>query len=273
MSRNSKGTFGATWSDLQYQRDKGKPQPVVKPTTLALKQVKLWPEVFQQRRVSEHVSKAHSRFLAKKAGANPYGVLDSITVWWDGKGWACVDGHHRMAAYRENGADKWHSIPVGVFEGTLEAALVFSARANTRDKLQMGIQEKTGAAWRMVVATEMSKAQIADASGISERLVAYMRSAKTKLTAKGTTGLADMRWESARKLADGQILDDAAWDEDAMETKAQTMAALLHKTLGANAGRQVEVLARALEIYNGQLPRALAECWHEFIDDEEVTEQ
>lgn len=273
MSRNSKGTFGATWADLRYQRENGKPQPPDKPTTVAFKQVKLWPEVFQQRRVSEHVSKAHSRGLSKKAGANPYGVLDPIIVWWDGKGWACVDGHHRMAAYRENGADKWHTIPVEVFEGTLEAALVLSAKANTRDKLQMGVQEKTGAAWRMVVATDMSKTQIADASGISERLVAYMRSAKVKLKAKGTAGLEDMRWDAARKLANGEILDEEAWNEDAIEIKAQAMATLLHKTLGANAGRQVDVLARALEIYNGQLPRALAECWQEFLEGEEANKE
>ena len=261
MSRIVSRTFSQAWADLKYQLASGKPQPGSKPDSLALKQVKRWPEVFQQRRPGKHASAAHVRGLAKKAAANPLGTLDAITVWWDGKGWACIDGHHRLEAYRLNSAGSHQAVPVCVFEGTLEQAFVLSAKANTRDKLQMASSEKSNAAWRMVVATAMSKAEIADAGDVSSRLVGYMRKAKTTLESRGVKDLADIRWEAARRSARGEAEEDVLFDDDEQERRAQMMAALLHKTLGAAAGKQVEVFSRALELYNSQLPGWLADLW------------
>lgn len=169
MSRKKqKLTRSEAWSELRRKLANGKPQPATKPTTLSLRRAKLWPEVFQQRRPAKFASDAHVRSLASKAKASPLGVLDPLTVWWDGMAWTCIDGHHRMEAYRTTGVS---DIPVAVFEGSIEDALALSAKANTRDKLQMSRGEKSNAAWHLVVVTKLSKAAQAEASGVSERQV------------------------------------------------------------------------------------------------------
>jgi len=268
MSRIKKQlTRSGAWLDLSYQLRTGKPKPATKPTTLPLGKVKLWPEVFQQRRPAKFAQDAHIRALASKAKSSPNGALDPLTVWWDGKAWACIDGHHRMDAYRVAGTS---DIPVVVFEGSIEDALVLSAKANTRDKLQMGRGEKSNAAWHLVVHTSLSKLEQADASGVSERQVALMRKAKATLEAMGLENLEDMGWEEARRKAAGE---DAMpeWDEGGTEKRAQVMATRLHKVLGLGALKNIEVFARAVEIYSPLLYKGLVEHFRgsEEEDDED----
>lgn len=203
------------------------------------------------------------RTLAASAKSAPDGTLDAITVWWDGKGWACIDGHHRLDAYRQVGTDKGDVIRVEVFEGTLEAALARAAATNTRNKLQMSNAERSNAAWRIVAATSLSKSAQAQAAGVSERLVAMMRAAKKSLEDGGNSDLMDMRWETARKLARGESAAEGGWTDDVLEQKASQLAVRLSKAVGPHAGHQVEIFARALEMYNSQLPRNLAEYWQE----------
>lgn len=266
MSRNKKElTRSGAWLELRYQLRTGKPQPATKPTTLPLGKVKLWPEVFQQRRPAKFAQDAHIRALASKAKTSPLGTLDPLTVWWDGKGWACIDGHHRMDAYRVAGTS---DIPVVVLEGSIEDALVLSAKANTRDKLQMGRGEKSNAAWHLVVHTSLSKAEQADASGVSERQVALMRKAKATLEAMGIENLEDMGWEEARRKAAGEGAMPE-WNEGETEKRAQEMATRLHKALGKGSISKIEVFARALEIYSPLLYEGLEALFREQPEDEE----
>lgn len=248
-------TRSEAWGELRFQRETGKPQPTTKPTTLPLKKVKLWPEVFQQRRPAKFTSEAHIRTLASRAKASPLGTLDPLTVWWDGKAWACIDGHHRMQAYRAAGTS---DIPVVVFEGSIEEALALSAKANTRDKLPMSRGEKSNAAWHLVVQTSLSKAIQAGASSVSERQVALMRSAKATLEAKGVKDLEDMGWEEARRKAAGEAALPE-WDDGETEKRAQEMATRLHKALGLGAISKIDVFARAVEIYSPLLYEGLEE--------------
>lgn len=260
MSRSKKQlTRSEAWSELRYQLAHGRAQLAVKPTTLSLKKVKLWPEVFQQRRPEKRISSAHVRMLASKAKANPHLLLDPLTVWWDGKAWACIDGHHRVEAYRAVGVNE---IPVAVFEGSIEEAVAFSARANTRDKLQMSRGEKSNAGWHLVIKTKLSKSAQADASGVSERQVAHMRRVKEILESKGIKDLEDMGWEEARKTAAGE---DAAqeWDEGEAERRAQELATKLHRVFGKANFSKIEIFARALELYSPLLVQGLGEYWNE----------
>lgn len=268
MSRAKQMTRSDAWFKLRCQLEKGKPQPVKKPSMLTLGDVKLWPEVFQQRRPPKYASDAHIRALASKAKASPVGVLDPLTVWWDGRRWACIDGHHRMEAYRE--ADVFQ-FPVVVFEGSLEEALVLSAKANTRDKLQMNSGEKSNAAWHLVVATSLSKAALAEASGVSESQVANMRRVKETLRGKGVGNLEDIVWEAARRMAAGED-GTKEWDEDANEKRAQEMATKLHKALGKGSFSKIELFARALEIYSPLLAAGLATYWQEEAEEGELEE-
>ncbi len=269
MSRSKKQlTRSEAWSELRYQLAHGRAQLAVKPTTLSLKKVKLWPEVFQQRRPEKRISSAHVRMLASKAKANPHLLLDPLTVWWDGKAWACIDGHHRVEAYRAVGVNE---IPVAVFEGSIEEAVAFSARANTRDKLQMSRGEKSNAAWHLVVATKLSKAAQAEASGVSERQVAHMRRVKEVLQTKGEHNLEDLGWETARRMAAGEDVTQE-WDEGEAEKRAEEIATKLHKVLGKVAFSQIEVFARAVEIYSPLMAKGLAEYWLEQGEDDEELE-
>lgn len=268
MSRNQQMSRSDARHALSTRLEKGKPQPAKKPAMLTLDEVKLWPGVFQQRRPAKFASDAHVRSLANKAKASHIGVLDPLTVWWDGKTWACVDGHHRMAAYKQ--ADVYQ-FPVEVFEGTLEEALVLSAKANTRDKLQMSRSEKSNAAWHLVAVTSCSKAVQAEASGVSERQVALMRSVKETLRRKGESDIEDYGWETARRMAAGE--DQAQdWDEDEAEKRAMEIATKLHMALGKGSFSQVEIFARAVEIYSPLLAKGLVEHWQAQEEAEEEQE-
>ncbi len=119
MSRNQHSTPSKAYADLQVQLGKGKAQPSPAPTRLGLMDIRLCKEVFQHRRPAEHISGAHIRLLAKipQQGRD----LSPITVWWGGKHWLCIDGHHRIEAYKLAGKFDAY-VPVEVFDGSLEGA-------------------------------------------------------------------------------------------------------------------------------------------------------
>ena len=267
MSRIRKNPL-TTYAALVALREQGKPQPAILPTHLPINRIKVRKEVFQHRRPAQHASDAHIRELADKAKRRD---LDPVTVWWDGKHWNLIDGHHRMEGYMRAGRYQ-HPIPVEVFEGTPAEALSRAAGANTKDKLQMSTTEKTNAAWRLVVMGEtLSKAQQAEAAGVSERLVATMRSAKAKLissAAPPVTCLSEMTWHQARQEAAGT---HSEWTPEDEEVRATEMATALRKALGATAERQPEVFWRALEIYSPQLAKALVTFC--MTSDEEAEEE
>lgn len=255
MSRASKKNPLDAFEDLVQKIETGKPQPKLLPQHLRLNTIKRRPEVFQHRRPSQGASETHIRELAVAAKGQD---LDPLTVWWDGKYWTLIDGHHRSMAYIKAGKGM-SAVPVEVFEGNPEEALARAARANTKVKLMMSASEKSSAAWRMVVLVpNMSKSAQAVAAGVSERLVASMRTAKATLVRQGRSpsDLAEMTWENARRSAKGEDADD--WSPEEEEKRIEQMALALRKALGATAERQPHIFWQAIEVYSPQLARALA---------------
>jgi hypothetical protein len=268
VSRRGRTSFTGGWAELLEQVAAGKPIPAERPKALEVRRIKLRPEVFQQRTPLQSASEAHVRELMAKASASPEG-LDPIKVWWDGKHWVCIDGHHRHRAYVQAGMGR-EAVRVEVFEGSPQQALKESAKANTRDKLQMRKAEKTNAAWHLVVAGEgLTQVEQADASGVSRRMVVTMHGTKRTLLARGVSHIADLSWEKARRLAAGDDSDMPEWDDDRTEREARKVAQKLHKHLGPRAAQQVEVFALALEMYSERLARDLAEHWREEEEDAE----
>lgn len=265
MSANKKyQTFLQAFQGLQGSVERGKKRPEVIPVRLTLNQIKLHPEVFQHRRPPKHISEIHIKELAKtpKDGRD----LDPITVWWGGVKWVCIDGHHRYAACRQ--AREVDDVPVDVFTGTLEEALARAAEGNTHDKLAMGKGEKAGAAWRLTVSTTLSKAKVVAATGTSDRAVANMRAVKLKLLKKDPDAdLSELSWMEARAEALGKTLKEVDWDKE-MEKEAQKFAERLAKVFGTRPYQRRESFARALEIYDGQLPAFLREFWQEEPEDD-----
>lgn len=256
MSRMSKKNPLDAFEDLVQRHSTGKPQPTPAPKSLQASTIKRRPEVFQHRRPSQGASETHIRELAVAAKGLD---LDPLTVWWDGKHWTLIDGHHRALAYIQAGKGM-EVVPVDVFEGSPEEALARAASANTKVKLMMSASEKSTAAWRMVVLVpKMSKSAQANAAGVSERLVASMRSAKATLIRqdRSPSELAEMTWENARRDAKGEGPND--WSPDEEEKRIEQMALALRKALGATAERQPGIFWRAVEVYSPQLARALAD--------------
>lgn len=259
MSKKQPLSFLKAYKELAEQVEQGKPEPKDRPPYLSLPRIRLCKPVFQHRHPEQHTSEAHIKELAKAPQQGK--DLAPITVWWDGKGWVCIDGHHRIAAYQF--AQKGHhAIPVEFFSGTLEQAVAKAAEGNTHDKLPMSAREKTETAWRLTIAdTSFSKAKVVELSGASDGAVASMRRVKAKLLQQDPqSDLSELSWAKARMLAAGQSDDEINWEER-IEKEAQQFANILAKHLGKRGHQRREAFARALEIYDGKLPGFLQEHW------------
>lgn len=259
MSRTQKKNPLSAFEELKEQRESGKPQPKDVPTHLTVKTIKVREEVFQHRRPDKHTSDRHTRDLADAAKSHD---LDPLTVWWDGKKWTVIDGHHRIKAYIRAGKGQ-HAVPVEVFVGTPEEALGRAAGANSKNKLLMSSSEKSTAAWRLVVLGEgRSKSQQAHDSGVSERLVAMMRRTKAALLAgrKSLEAQAVMSWNDARRHAAGDTKD---WSPEEEEKRVEKMTLALRKAFGATADLQPDIFMQALERFSPRLAKALEENYVE----------
>ena len=271
MSRNQHSTPSKAYAELQAQLSKGKAPPSPAPTRLGLMDIRLCKEVFQHRRPAEHISGAHIKGLAKtpQLGRD----LAPITVWWGGRYWLCVDGHHRIEAYK---VAKKHNafVPVEVFDGSLEAAFSLAAESNTKDKLAMSHSEKMGAAWKLtVLGTTFSIAQVAELSGASPRTVASMRKVKSTLLGKDPEqDLSELSWREAQAAAKGKSLKEVDWEEE-NEKRAQEIANHLLEYFGILKHSQRETFVRALEIYDSTLPSIIVEGWSSEEEDDEEPEE
>lgn len=269
MSKQQPLSFLKAYKELAEQVEQGKPEPKERPQYLSLRRVRLCKPVFQHRQPAQHTSEMHIKELAKAPQQGK--DLDPITVWWDGKGWACIDGHHRIAAYQL--AQKGHhDVPVEFFSGTLEQAVARAAEGNTRDKLPMSPREKTETAWRLTIAdTSFSKSKVMELSGASDGTVASMRRVKATLRQEyPQLDLSELSWAKARMLASGQSDEEIDW-EDKIEKEAQQFANILAKHLGKRGHQRREAFARALEIYDGGLPGFLQTHWS--LESEEDDEE
>jgi hypothetical protein len=83
-----------------------------------------------------------------------------------GSEWFCIDGHHRLEAYRQIGTNR--PVPVEVFQGRLSQAVEKASKRNSKDKLPMSSTDKMEAAWRLDVLGEFSKREVMEATGASD---------------------------------------------------------------------------------------------------------
>lgn len=250
----------------------GLPKPTEDPTRLLLNSIRKDPEAFQFRRPPEHASRVHIHEMARKAKEGL--TLGAIVVWWGGDGWYCIDGYHRLEAYRIGKWPHQKPVPVVVFAGSVVLAMLKAVQCNAPGKLQMTKREQTQAAWELVVTTtkdEASAAQIARVSTVSERQVFAMRAVKKTLQQKDPEqDLTALSWERARGEAEGKTMDDDVdWDAR-MNEEAKQVADTLMQHLGHRYQQRPEVLALALEMFDGRLPGFLAEHWRGVVDTSDL---
>lgn len=263
MSRGrSKQTTSAALSALEAQVSAGKPAPEVPPTHLKFGKVRTRPAVFQHRKPHDGDSAHHIRAMADALSKGTAKVLDAITVWWDGKGWTCIDGHHRLDAYRRSGVEAWAPIPVKVHPGTLEEAIAEAARGNTRNKLPMSTHERMHAAWRLTCTTSLSKAAVVEACGVGDGTVARMRKVRNTLDERGTDAPCDLSWWEAQAKAKGEDLPEGEdMNDEARQAMAKTWALAMRKSLPPGFETQEDIMGMALEILSPRLPVRLQEWW------------
>lgn len=229
---------------------------------LGVKQVQTFPALFQFRTPKADDSESHIIKLhrAIKRQGKP---LQAVKVFWLGDAWVCIDGHHRLQAYKraiESG--HWQEvapIPVEAFTGTLVAAIKEANAENPRAALQMDDGQKEEAAWQLVTTVpELSKKEVADQAGVGTTTVANMRRALKFIQENHSRNQpSEFPWWQARRMErDGE--DGSRMDaEAARRERVQKMAAALHKKFGDVFKRDPSLLAEVLKEYDEDILRPL----------------
>jgi len=252
-----------TFTDaLQHLRkDAGHaPQPG-QPSELRLNAIATAAVLFQPRDVDAAwlATDSHVKALTEAVKNKGADVFDPLTVWWSGRDWYLIDGHHRLMALRKAEAEhpklKIDAVPVTVFAGNLHEAIAQAAALNAKDKLAMRKEDKLERAWKLVCLGEATKSQIQDATTVSEGTIATMRRRRKELVERGDDPL-ECLWRDAKRDKPA-----TAPDEDWLEKHAREWVRRFVKTFGTKLIEQPEIAARALELYSERLPLELVRLW------------
>ena len=263
--KNKSKTFGQAYEKLVAQSQK-KTTNVDQPPRLPIDKIKTAPDVFQPRLwggSEKHVQEL-SRALSAKSGDMP--SLDPILVITIGRQHYCVDGHHRLMAYKASKVA--YPVSVEYFQGTIAEAVAASSRANSRDKLPLERAEKLEAAWRLVILGGFSKQQTIDATGVSHGSVASMRKVHAQLKKAFEVGSgwnavtrppnpADLTWSEAQRVGKPEKDRGEEWQDQ----QVQEWAARLREAFGPKWGKLPDLAARAIEEFSPELPAKLIENW------------
>jgi hypothetical protein len=259
-------TFWTGYQQLETELATGTPHPPspspASPKLLPVGRIEMMPSVFQPRVVGDEL--ATDRHLASLMDAimqEVGNVLDPVVVWWSGKRWLIIDGHHRLQAHtkllsKKKGA---RTIPVNVFRGTLSQAHDESIRLNAKDKLAMAKEDKATKAWHIVVLNqEASIRKIASLCKVGKSSVGRMTKKRNDLIAmyddEWLSMVDGMTWTEVLNFGVERDIDEEWEDRQVLE-----WAKRLNKTFGSKPQNQPELFARALERYSPHLLDGLAE--------------
>lgn len=219
--------------------------------------------LFQPRQLDDETSKSGAhigelvRVLKAGGGLPPIAVLKAGRVWW------CVDGHHRLEAYRMKAAEhtgrgkRLTYIPVRVLRGSLADAFDVAVEENSQDKLNMNKDEKLEAAWQRVVLGAASASRISEVTTISERTVCTMRRALERAkTLHSLVSFETWTWAKVKFMLRNVEPREGAhlWDE----AKAGEWSRLLAKTFCGFPAQHPRVFAQALLKYDAEMAKVLA---------------
>lgn len=211
-------------------------------------------------------SEQHVRVLQDAILSSPNGLLDPVTVWWSGARWICIDGHHRVLAYRRlklQGKTIPNAIAVNVQSGGIEAAIQAAIKLNSKDKLNMSRADKLEAAWLMVRMNSQvfTVSCISATAHVSKRTVDNMRASLKALNERfprmPTSFVLSLKWAEALRQLKGQ----EEWTDDKGDKLAEEWSRRFAKTFGTKLATQPEITAKALALYSETLVSQLAEYW------------
>lgn len=191
-------------------------------------------------------------------------TLDPVLVFGIGPDAYCIDGHHRLAAYRD--AKVTGPVPVEWFNGTLEGAVGEAISRNQKSKLQMGSGEKMEGAWRLVVTGGHTKPATAALSGVSERSVATLRALLKAYQAKFKVKPPGSLWEVRADMEDDGERPD--FTDDMAEAMIDGFRTRLLKTFGREIGKHSSLFAEALHRVGGEeVTRSMSDYWGHVSED------
>lgn len=231
---------------------------------LPIAEIQTVEALFQPRQLEGETSKSGAHLGELVRVLKVRGALAPIVVLKAGGGWWCVDGHHRLDAYKMKAAEqrgrgkRCTSIPVKVLSvDTLADAFDVAVEENSHDKLNMSKDEKLESAWQRVVLGTASASRISEVTTISERTVCTMRRALGRATTLHSgVPFHSWTWAKVKQLLRGELKERAGmWDE----AKAGEWSRLLAKTFCGFPAQHPRVFAKALLKYDAVMARVLAE--------------
>jgi hypothetical protein len=238
----------------------GAPAPSPAPARLPLGAIETVPELFQPRTHGEWQSDAHLKALASgltnakqttgKSSAAP------VLVFWIGDAWACLDGHHRIAAIMGTlRGGPAATVGVEVFGGSLEEAMLEAPRRNSRNKLVMTDADKSEHAWKLLLAGAGTHKAIATACDRSTKSVQRMAQAVKQLavTPERRATLLGLRWWQAREWLDREPSEELSSDARRQD-RVRRHAEALGKVIKDNSP---DIVGDALIRMNPELALAL----------------
>ncbi len=123
--------------------------------------------MFQPRKIVGQICEEHLVLREIEAAIKRHDGdnIDPVVVWWSGKHWYCVDGHHRIEAFQRHNrkiqakatkktkgkqkrSAKTLLVPVVIFRGTLSDALSVATEENGKARLSMRKVDRVNWAWR-----------------------------------------------------------------------------------------------------------------------------
>lgn len=226
------------------------------PTQLRLDDIHIADKAFQWRLPGEDIngSAEHIKVLKRAIGrgSRPH-PLDALLVTAVGERFYLIDGFHRLAAYRA--ADWQGSVPVEVFNGSVDAAQDEAFARNKNDKKPLSTEAKNEAVWkRLRDGTTWSK--LKDIYGASQGTLARMAKKLRDIEATGQDAKT-ITWTQARRL---DWTPDADYDSAAVvDENARALAGRLATV--SNFAKDPEVTAKAIGLVNATLPLAMMQEW------------
>lgn len=260
-------------------------------TSLRLSSISKRTAVFQPRSLEGFLSEDEEFIrdlvkVLKNSGGKP---MDPITVWYGGRNYYVIDGHHRLEAYKrywgENCREK--EIPCTEFTGSLVEAMEFAGHANHKNKLPMRQDMRMNFAWRLVCVSDLTAGRIVDASGVALRTVRSMRAKLRERLDKDKPDdatshkrqLGEQAWKDIRDDREKTDLQD--WEKRDL-AEANRMARRLSREFGSRLHSKAHILAQALVILDSKMPMLMvgSEAWSDhreqiraFVEDEYELEE
>lgn len=277
MKQNRTKAFKAVEKRI---RKGGSPYPT-SPTELLLQQISTIESLFQTRSPSEDESETHVSRLCRAIVRKRGKPLDPIQVFWVGDAWVCIDGHHRLKAYKR-AVEKGHwldsqPVPVEVFSGGLLEASAEGGEENGKARLEMRESEVNDHAWSFVILdTEQrySKEATADKVGVATSTIGNMRRVLAFFrNEKPMHDPADFRWKEAAYLERyGEEKESKSADErrrQDVERFARQMKKTFKEVFRKDASLLVEVVQEAYSAdFLPVLSRAIADALAESSEEE-----